>query len=135
MSDEHLLKTQDVVDRINTAGWVSIRGTAMTAERLRVIRKTGGLGGFPGPVSRTSGGWPLWTTQQIDEWLSQQPIMQGLLSTYQVRQKIRRRDLSLRAMIVVLQEACGDPISHGGRYFWPPDAPGKARAVLRKTTT
>ena len=132
---DSLLTTPDVVSRINAAGWVSIRGTAMTAERLRVIRQTGGLGGFPDPTSRTSGGWPLWTPTQVDEWLSRQPIMQGLLSTHQVRQKIRRRDLSMRAMIVALQEACGDPVSHGGRFFWPADAPGRVRVVLRKTTT
>jgi hypothetical protein len=135
-----LLGTRQVVEMINSSGWRSRTGTLMTAERLRVVRAEGSLGGFPEPdaYGETSG-WPLWERASVQQWIDDRAALRRLLSTSQVRDAVFRQlreelgdgiSVSPCRIRQELQEHY-DPVTDGGTYWWPAEAPGR---VLRSIT-
>jgi hypothetical protein len=132
---KELLGTRQVVEMINDSGWRSRHGTLMTPERLRVVRATRSLGGFPEPDAHgETSGWPLWEQSSIQRWIDGRIALQGMLSTSQVRAAVLRQlrelgigTVSTRRIRQALQEHYA-PVADGGTYWWPADAPGR---VLR----
>jgi hypothetical protein len=138
-----LIGTREAVEMINSSGWRSRHGTPMTAERLRVVRtKAGALGGFPAPdaYGKTSG-WPLWQRASIQQWIDARAALYGMLSTRQVRAEVLRQLRELGAGISIsnrwlqkeLRARYGAPLSDGGAYWWPAEAPAVVLRSVRDT--
>jgi hypothetical protein len=139
-----LLGTRQVVEMINSSGWRSRTGTLMTAERLRVVRAEGSLGGFPEPdaYGETSG-WPLWERASVQRWIDARAALRGLLSTSEVRAVVLRRlreelgdgisNISNKRLQKELRARYGAPLRDGGAYWWPAEAPAVVLRSIRDT--
>jgi len=138
-----LLGTRQVVEMINSSGWRSRTGTLMTAERLRVVRAEGSLGGFPEPdaYGETSG-WPLWERASVQRWIDDRAALRGLLSTSEVRAAVLRRlreelgdgiSVSNKRLQKELRARYGAPLRDGGAYWWPAEAPAVVLRSVRDT--